>query len=116
MSHGTVRAQSCYPLPYSNMCVLRHVCAQGIRKETCWALSNIAAGSAGQVEALVANTELIRAVVAVSAQDDWDVRKEAAWVISNICTGGQVCIRLGLALLVPSWRVIWCCTNCSQYL
>ena len=81
---------------YDDTCV--RVCVQLIRKETCWALSNIAAGSAEQVDALLANTELVRAVVAVSEQDiDWMVRKEAAFIICNICTSGQVCIRLGLA-------------------
>lgn len=32
---------------------------------------------------------VMRGVIGVAAEDDWDVRKEAAWVVSNVCTGGQ---------------------------
>ena len=57
--------------------------------QTCWALSNIAAGNIKQVTGLVQCSQLLQQVIKTATNDDWDVRKEAAWVISNICTGGK---------------------------
>mmetsp|Transcript_3142 Transcript_3142/g.7211 ORF Transcript_3142/g.7211 Transcript_3142/m.7211 type:complete len:567 (+) Transcript_3142:89-1789(+) len=74
--------------------VLDHVCPllayprKNIRKETCWMLSNIAAGTHYQVDCLVSRTDVMSAVISALSGDQWDVRKEAAWVLSNICTGG----------------------------
>ncbi len=60
---------------------------KNIRKETCWLLSNIAAGNAQQVNALTLTKNLIGMVLGQMASAEWDVRKEAAWVISNVLTG-----------------------------
>lgn len=63
---------------------------KNIRKETCWALSNIAAGSVEQINQLMNVPDLIVQVLTqVSTGAEWDVRKEAAWVISNIASGGS---------------------------
>ena len=58
--------------------------------QTCWALSNIAAGNIKQVAGLVQCSQLLQQVIETAANDDWEVRKEAAWVISNICSSGAV--------------------------
>jgi len=64
---------------------------KNIRKETCWALSNIAAGSAAQLAQLMQYPKLISGILeALSQSSEWDVRKEAAWVVSNVATSGQV--------------------------
>jgi len=64
---------------------------KNIRKETCWALSNIAAGSAAQLAQLMQCPKLVPGILeALSQSSEWDVRKEAAWVVSNIATSTQV--------------------------
>lgn len=67
--------------------LLRHS-RKNIRKETCWLLSNIAAGTHHQIDCLLGRTDVVSAVISSLDSDQWEVRKEAAWVISNICTGG----------------------------
>jgi len=62
---------------------------KGIRKESCWMLSNIAAGSRSQISALMAAPDVVAGVLGHMNGSEWDVRKEAAWVISNIATGGD---------------------------
>jgi len=63
---------------------------KNIRKEACWMLSNIAAGSIHQITQLISTSELLPKVLQqLSLTTEWDVRKEAAWVISNIATGGK---------------------------
>lgn len=62
---------------------------KNIRKESCWMLSNIAAGNKSQLSALVNTPDLVSHVLCqLSTASEWDVRKEAAWVVSNIATGG----------------------------
>jgi hypothetical protein len=68
--------------------LMNHV-KRTIRKETCWLLSNVAAGSASQINALMKNDGVLRQVIEAAKQDEWEVRKEAAWVVANICTGGN---------------------------
>lgn len=64
---------------------------KNIRKETCWALSNIAAGSTAQLGMLMQTPQLVLGILeALSQSSEWDVRKEAAWVVSNVATSGQV--------------------------
>ena len=61
-----------------------------IRTEACWAVSNIAAGTASQVDALVTTPGMLPAVLAqASAAANMLVRKEAAWVLSNACSNGS---------------------------
>lgn len=63
---------------------------KNIRKETCWMLSNIAAGSRNQLDTLVMTPKLIdNVLLQMSTATEWDVRKEATWVISNVATGGS---------------------------
>lgn len=58
------------------------------RKETCWLLSNVAAGSPQQVARLVETASVLSMVITQMASGEWDVKKEAAWVVSNVATGG----------------------------
>jgi len=68
--------------------LLAHV-KKSIRKEACWTLSNIAAGNNKQIAALMSNRAIMKTVITIAEEGQWEVRKEAAWVISNVCTGGS---------------------------
>lgn len=62
---------------------------KNIRKESCWLLSNIAAGNKNQISQLANTPGLLRAVLnQLSESSEWDVRKEASWVICNVASGG----------------------------
>ena len=65
---------------------------KNIRKETCWLLSNIAAGTFEQLTLLVNTPQLLpRVLEQLSGSSEWDVRKEACWVVSNLASVGQTC-------------------------
>lgn len=61
---------------------------KSIRKESCWALSNIAAGRRDHVEALIAANTIPR-LLRILKEDEFDVRKEALWTITNAFSGLQ---------------------------
>lgn len=61
---------------------------KNVRKETCWVLSNIAAGTPDQISQLLKNREELNSLINLAEHSEWDVRKEAVWTISNIATGG----------------------------
>jgi len=67
---------------------LLHHARKNIRKETCWLLSNIAAGSHEQISSLLNESCIVEKVVDMAQTAEWDVRKEAIWIVSNIFTGG----------------------------
>ena len=67
---------------------------KNIRKETCWLLSNIAAGTPAQLTLLMNTPQLIpRVLEQLSSSAEWDVRKEACWIVSNlssVCENGLI--------------------------
>ena len=64
---------------------------KNIRKETCWMLSNIAAGNEEQLDMLFNTPNLISSVLEqMGNATEWEVRKEASWVISNIASAGKM--------------------------
>jgi importin subunit alpha-1 len=63
---------------------------RNVRREAAWAVSNVAAGTAVQIEALMAEPGLMANVVQQLRTGEWNVRKEATWVISNIAATGSV--------------------------
>ena len=60
-----------------------------LRKEMCWLLSNIAAGTQKQVRTLTTTTDLAAKLVAMSVQAEWETRKEAIRAVSNIFSNGN---------------------------
>ena len=68
---------------------LLHHPNRNLRKETCWLLSNIAAGTLEQIDALFKETGLLERVTEVAREDRWEIRREAIWVVSNIFTTGN---------------------------
>jgi HEAT repeat protein len=63
---------------------------KSVRKETCWAVSNVAAGTTRQLDFLMEHMDVLKLVLEqMSSGAEWDVRKEAVWVISNISTAAK---------------------------
>ena len=61
---------------------------RGLRKEACWAISNITAGSADQIDAVV-RADLVPLLVHLLKTAEFDVKKEACWALSNATSGGR---------------------------
>ena len=62
-----------------------------VRKEACWAFSNITAGSAADIQ-MVIDIGVVPVVMGlvVSEESDFEIRKEALWVLANMFSEGSV--------------------------
>jgi importin subunit alpha-1 len=60
---------------------------RSLRKEACWLVSNVCAGTEGQVEAVV-RSGLVPALVRCLREDEVEVAREAAWALCNAASGG----------------------------
>ncbi|VDM44380.1 unnamed protein product [Toxocara canis] len=62
------------------------------RKELVWIISNIAAGTHSQIDALFdrRNGDFVTMLVEAGQGDDLGVRKEAGWAVANALTGASV--------------------------
>jgi len=56
---------------------------KSIKKESCWALSNVVAGTIDQLEEFFKKKRLLKKVVQLCHHGDINVRKEAGWCLSN---------------------------------
>lgn len=59
----------------------------GIRKEACWSLSNVLAGTPQQIQKVMDEGDIIPIILHLLATDRFDVKKEAAWCIANAVSG-----------------------------
>lgn len=60
-----------------------------VRKEICWALSNVTAGTPNQIQAVI-DIGLIPLVIKALRTGECKTRKEACWVVSNLTTSGDI--------------------------
>lgn len=60
---------------------------EAIRKEACWTISNITAGSPTQIQAVI-DANLVPPLINVLQNADFRTKKEACWGISNATSGG----------------------------
>lgn len=58
-----------------------------IRREVCWALSNITAGTSEQIQAVI-DSAIVPKVLEQLQSEDYKLQKEAAWTIANTVSGG----------------------------
>ncbi|KAG2331252.1 hypothetical protein Bca4012_019175 [Brassica carinata] len=97
---------------------------KSIKKEACWAISNITAGSSNQIQAVI-EAGVLQALVWVLQNAEFEVKKEAAWGISNATTGGthdqikfmvsKGCIRPICDLLTcPDPRIVMVCLEAVE--
>lgn len=56
---------------------------RSIKKEACWAFSNITAGNSEQIQAVI-NADIIGPLVHLLQHAEFDIKKEAAWAISKL--------------------------------
>jgi hypothetical protein len=61
---------------------------KGIKKEACWTVSNITAGSGEQIQRVL-DANLIPPLITMLRDESFDIQKEAAWAISNATSGGN---------------------------
>jgi len=69
---------------------------KAIRKETCWLVSNITAGTQPQIAMFIRNQNRVNSLISNASNSAWEVRKEAVWALSNICTVGSDVQVMGL--------------------
>ncbi|KAL5782093.1 hypothetical protein ACOSP7_007122 [Xanthoceras sorbifolium] len=92
---------------------------KSIKKEACWTVSNITAGSGNQIQGVI-EANIIAPLVYLLQHAEFEVKKEAAWAISNATSGGsreqiqflvnQGCVKPLCDLLVcPDPRIVTVC-------
>ena len=59
-----------------------------LKKEVCWILSNITAGSAMQIDGVCASG-LVPPLIRLVDEEEFDIRKEAVYALCNACVGGS---------------------------
>ena len=60
----------------------------GIRKEACWAISNITSGTKDQIQCVL-DANIVPPLVELLKNAELDIKKEAAWAISNLTISGN---------------------------
>jgi len=86
---------------------------RAVRKEACWMVSNVCAGTPGQIQ-MVFDCNLFPALIHQLTQGEPDVQREACWALSNATSGGTQqhiydLVRLGVVaplknvLESPTW-------------
>ena len=61
---------------------------KNIRKEACWTISNITAGTSEQIQSVI-DAEVFPKLIDMLVHADFDIQKEAAWAVSNATSGGS---------------------------
>jgi len=60
---------------------------KALKKEVCWTISNITAGTPNQIEAVI-QADIFDSLIYHLTYSDFDVKKEAAWAIANATSSG----------------------------
>ncbi len=76
---------NCLPFILS---LLRHSSKKSIKKEACWLLSNITAGTRPQIQAVI-NADIFPSLIDLLRNNSPDLQKEAAWALANATSSGS---------------------------
>ncbi|XP_047330906.1 importin subunit alpha-1a-like [Impatiens glandulifera] len=68
--------------------LMAHNHKKSIKKEACWAISNITAGSSEQIQAVI-DAGIFGPLINLLQTAEFDIKKEAAWAITNATSGGS---------------------------
>jgi importin subunit alpha-1 len=60
---------------------------KNIRKEACWTISNVTAGTSEQIQGVI-NANLIPKLIQLLNVAEFEIQKESAWALSNATSGG----------------------------
>eukprot|EP00488_Nonionellina_sp_1-RS-2012_P000300 TRINITY_DN10872_c0_g1_i1.p1 TRINITY_DN10872_c0_g1~~TRINITY_DN10872_c0_g1_i1.p1 ORF type:complete len:148 (-),score=24.54 TRINITY_DN10872_c0_g1_i1:340-783(-) len=74
-----------------------------IKREACWTISNITAGSKDQIESVIA-ANLIPSLIQMLKTEKFEIAKEALWAISNATSGGsdvQIAFLVNQGVITP---------------
>ncbi|KAF7339547.1 Importin subunit alpha [Mycena sanguinolenta] len=85
--HTSTPKLSLHPVPSPALLQLLSSPKDGIRKEACWTISNITAGSPPQIQAII-DANIIPPLINILQNADFKTKKEACWAISNATSGG----------------------------
>ncbi|KAF8077049.1 hypothetical protein N665_1066s0011 [Sinapis alba] len=83
---------------------------KNVKKEACWVISNITAGSSNQIQAVI-EAGIIQALVWVQQNEEFEVKKEAAWAISNatfVGTHDQIKFMVSRGCIRPLCDLLTC--------
>jgi len=86
---------------------------KNIKKESCWALSNVVAGTSDQLDEYFKKESLVKKVILLCREGDLNVRKEAGWCLSNAICGAsfeQISILVKLGFIEAMVGLL----NCTQ--
>ena len=61
---------------------------KAMKKEVCWTISNITAGSTNQIQAVM-EADIFESLIHHLIYSDFDVKKEAAWAVANATSSGS---------------------------
>jgi len=56
---------------------------KAVRREACWALSNIAAGEPEHIDLIINYPKIVHQIIKIVLSDNPEVKKEAGWILSN---------------------------------
>jgi len=87
-----------------------------IKREACWTISNITAGSKEQIEAVI-SANLFPPLIQVLKTERYEISKEALWAISNATSGGsdvQVSFLVHQGVIPPLCNFLKLNTNNSR--
>jgi len=59
-----------------------------IRREACWAISNITAGPVEHIDAVI-SANMIPILIRMLKTEKFEIQKESAWALSNITSSGN---------------------------
>lgn len=61
---------------------------RSIRKEACWTISNVTAGNADHLDAVI-KSNIVPNLIQLLQSGEFDVKKEACWALSNATSSGR---------------------------